>query len=221
MPELKKLEKEQNENSRFQGEVLKNVELVKVNARERKARVECEENLGGVNQRSKKLWMRFTVYAHTRNVMLVLTKLAVGILGVYYVALGRYTPGTLLIFWSWSSNALGSIGSLSYMHRQMLQMWASIKKYFVMLSLESDVVLPQDGGVALEKFAGKIEFRNVTFSYKKRTDKASELPDDDEGDDDGDDGPADPVEIVERVFRGRRIPSRQADGGVRHSSNGQ
>ncbi len=59
--------------------------------------------------------------------------------------------------------------------------------------------------------------------------RAVELPrevqtaprDDDEGDDDGDDGPADPVEIVERVFRGRRIPSRQADGGVRHSSNDQ
>ena len=183
MPELKKLEKEQNENSRFQGEVLRNVELVKVNARERKARGECEENLAGVNGRSKKLWMRFTVYAHARNVVLVLTKLAVGILGVYYVALGRYTPGTLFIFWSWSSSALGSIGSLSYLHRQMLQMWASIKKYFVMLSLESDVVLPQGGGVAPEKFAGGIEFRNVTFSYKKRTDKPSDLPDDDDEED--------------------------------------
>jgi DNA polymerase-3 subunit gamma/tau len=39
--------------------------------------------------------------------------------------------------------------------------------------------------------------------------------DDDEGDDDGDDGPADPVEIVERVFRGRRIPSRQTEGSAR------
>jgi DNA polymerase-3 subunit gamma/tau len=59
--------------------------------------------------------------------------------------------------------------------------------------------------------------------------RAVELPrevqtaprDDDEGDDDGDDGPADPVEIVERVFRGRRIPSRQTDGGARSPSNDQ
>lgn len=45
--------------------------------------------------------------------------------------------------------------------------------------------------------------------------------DDDEGDDDGDDGPADPVEIVERVFRGRRIPSRQSEGGTRQASTDQ
>jgi DNA polymerase III subunit gamma/tau len=59
--------------------------------------------------------------------------------------------------------------------------------------------------------------------------RAVELPrevhtaarDEDEGDDDGDDGPADPVEIVERVFRGRRIPSRHADGGVKPPSNDQ
>jgi len=59
--------------------------------------------------------------------------------------------------------------------------------------------------------------------------KAIELPrevqtaprDDDDGDDDGDDGPADPVEIVERVFRGRRIPSRQTEGGSRPVSSGQ
>jgi DNA polymerase-3 subunit gamma/tau len=56
--------------------------------------------------------------------------------------------------------------------------------------------------------------------------RAVELPreahtpsrDDEEGDDDGDDGPADPVEIVERVFRGRRIPFRQTEGGGRQAS---
>jgi DNA polymerase-3 subunit gamma/tau len=59
--------------------------------------------------------------------------------------------------------------------------------------------------------------------------RAVELPrevqtaprDDDEGDDDGDDGPADPVEIVERVFRGRRIPSRHSDGGTRPPASDQ
>ena len=57
--------------------------------------------------------------------------------------------------------------------------------------------------------------------------RAVELPrevqtpprDDDDGDDDGDDGPADPVEIVERVFRGRRIPSRQAENGPPHTAD--
>ena len=68
------------------------------------------------------------------------------------------------------------------------------------------------------------------FGLALRVDaKAIEVPreapapvkDDDEGDEDGDDGPADPVEIVERVFRGRRIPSRQSDGDHRHQSDQQ
>ncbi|MFH2115831.1 MAG: DNA polymerase III subunit gamma/tau [Spirochaetota bacterium] len=68
------------------------------------------------------------------------------------------------------------------------------------------------------------------FGLALRVDaRAVELPrevqtpprDDDDGDDDGDDGPADPVEIVERVFRGRRIPSRQTDGSTRSPANGQ
>src|SRR3989338_10447374 len=58
-------------------------------------------------------------------------------------------------------------------------MYTSVKKYFDMLAVEPDVKVPPDP-VRPDRFQGKIEFKNVTFRYKRRDDINNTDSDDDD-----------------------------------------
>jgi ABC-type multidrug transport system fused ATPase/permease subunit len=165
--DLKNLEKMFNENSKFQGEILQNIELVMVNSQEPKAVRECDNNLNEISVFGRSLWSRFSLFVATRNIIVGITRVSVLGVGAFLTYKGNYTVGQLVMFFSWSGEALGQVYRVGSLHRQMLQLYASVKKYFDMLDMEPDVVvLPNP--VHPERFQGKIEFRNVTFSYKRR-----------------------------------------------------
>lgn len=170
---LKKLEKMHNENSKFQSEVLRNIDVVLVNAQEIRATRECDESLGEISNFSRHTWFRFIRFSVIRNTILGLTRFSILAVGVFLTYKSRYTVGELVMFLSWSSGAIGGITNVGGFHRQLMQLYTSVQKYFDMLSIESDVtVLPNP--VSPKKFKGKIEFKNVTFHYKRRDESSNE-----------------------------------------------
>lgn len=164
---LKEIEKKYHENSRFRSEVYRNAELVLVNNQERRAVRENVGNLRNVHMESQNIWLNFMKWAFARNIVVGLTRFAVMAIGAHYVYSGVYTPGYLVIFWSWSGNALSQVGTVGQLQRRIVEMYASVKKYFELLDIEPSVkIIPNP--VRPEKFFGRIEFRNVTFEYPER-----------------------------------------------------
>lgn len=172
-PDLDILEKRRNENGKFQSEVIRNADLVITSAQEARTLQECDENLASVQKFQLSVWNKYLNIAVERNVIIGLTRFAVSVLGIYYVYQGRYSIGTLVVFWSWSSSALGEISMIGNLHRNFMENYASIKKYFTMLDMKSDVPIVANP-IRLKPFHGDIEFRNVTLSYTRRDLKLDE-----------------------------------------------
>jgi len=171
--DYKKLEEMHNKNSKFQGEVLRNVELVLSNAQEQRAVRECDESFGEVSDFGRNVATRFNNFASIRNAIVNLVRFSILSTGVYLVYRGDYTVGQLVMFLSWAGQALGQVSNVGNLHRQLIQLYTSVQKYFDMLAIEPDVtILPNP--VRPDKFHGRIEFKNVTLRYKRRDDPDEE-----------------------------------------------
>ncbi len=170
---LKRVDKAYHENARFRGEIYRNAELVLINSQEKRAVRESDANLREIHAQFQDIWLNFVKWAFARNIIVGLTRFSVMAIGIYYVYNGVYTPGHLVIFWSWAGNALSQVGTVGQLQRRIVSMYASVKKYFELLDLEPSVkVIPNP--VRPVKFAGRIEFKNVTFEYPRRDKQADE-----------------------------------------------
>ncbi|MDE2018805.1 MAG: ABC transporter ATP-binding protein [Patescibacteria group bacterium] len=167
-PQLKTLEDMQTESSRVQREVINNATLVISNAQEHRAAQECDESIGKNSSFAEKLWTAMMHIAFGNDILLGLTRAAVMFAGIICVYAKWYTPGSLIIFWSWSGNALGRVANVRPIHRRMMGLFASVRKYFDMLDVEPDVKTVQNP-VRPERFLGEIEFRNVVLKYRTRS----------------------------------------------------
>lgn len=166
-PELKKIEEMQNENSKRHGEIIRNMEVIKANAQENRVRRDYDNELDKINFFNRRFWSRFMVPMYSRSLVIDLTTFSVIIIGAYLVTRGFYSIGYLFIFLSWTSSALGRMGNLGGLQRQMMTQYASIKEFFALMDIEPDVKSPADP-VRHEIFRGEIEFKNVSFEYPER-----------------------------------------------------
>lgn len=176
--DIKNLEEMDNKRSKFQSEILRNIELVLVNAGEQRAAKEYDESLSKVHDVAKELWLRFVRLVIIGNLIPAFTRFLIFAVGALLVYQNKFTAGQLVMFLAWSGQAISQLSSIGYFHRQIMQMSASVKKYFEMLDIEPDVkVLPNP--VYPDRFQGKIEFKNVTFQYKRR-EIANDIDDDED-----------------------------------------
>ena len=177
-PDMKKIEKLFISDSKFQGEIVRNIGLVMANAQEDRAQKECKESLGGAYGFARNVWDRFVTWAAFRNAISVIALSVVLIICINGVHSKIYTLGQFVMFMAWANNALGNLGNMSPLHRRLIQHYTSVRRYFDMLGIEPDVkVLPNP--VRPDKFAGRIEFKNVTFRYRGR-DVQGQIEEDDE-----------------------------------------
>lgn len=165
--ELKDLEDMWHENSKIHTEILRNVELVQINAQENKVIKEYDEDLGKVCSSAKKVWTKYMLFTCSRNLVTGITKFIVLVVGVYYVYQGDHTPGNLVIFLAWSSTVFRSLNRFGFIHRRSMQYYATVKKYFVMLDVEPDVKV-LDHPIKIDALEGRIEFKDVSFKYPTR-----------------------------------------------------
>lgn len=165
--DFKEAEKLQIQDAKLQGEVIRNIGLVMVQAQEDKAMQECAKSQATAYTFLKRLWMRFINWASLRDSIPQVARFLVVIFGINAVVSDRYTLGQFVMYVAWTSNALGNLGEISGLHRQIIRSYTSIKRYFDMLSIEPDVKV-LDNPVRPEKYFGKIEFKDVTFMYRGR-----------------------------------------------------
>lgn len=165
--DLKSLEKMWNRESKFRNEIIQNISHVLMNAQEKKARAEADAKYEETVSVARPIWLRFIIYAYLRSMIISLARIAVIAIGAYQVYNGQFTVGTIVVFWAWSGSAFDGLWSIGHLHRQMIRMWTSIRRYCEFLTLESDVkVLPNP--VVLEPLHGRVEFKDVSFAYNSR-----------------------------------------------------
>jgi len=167
MNDLKKSHELYVEADKQQSEFLRNASLVKMNAKEKKIVKEYDNSYDLINTLSKKVWLAFAKSVRKRNLMADTIKLIVLVAGVYFVYNGTYTPGFLMVLFTWSFRVFDRLGYLTSIHRRITQQYESIKKYFTLMEIESDIK-EIENPIILNNIKGKIEFRNVYFKYSSR-----------------------------------------------------
>lgn len=165
--DLKKIDDFQHETSKKHGEILRNISLVEVNAKEGEVINEYDAQMEKSFDFAKKVWLKFIIFSHARSLFSNLTKFAVMAIGIYLVYQKVYTPGSLVIFWSWSNNAFNELNHLSNVHRRSIEMYTAVKKYFILIDVESDIKEIKNP-IVPEKINGEIRFEGVSFKYPER-----------------------------------------------------
>ncbi|MBI5079238.1 ABC transporter ATP-binding protein [Candidatus Wolfebacteria bacterium] len=164
---LKKIQDNWHEASKKHSEILRNITLVKTNAKELEIIKEFDAILAEAGDFAEKYWIKFVSWALSRSALLHLFRFSVMVVGVYFVYKKIYTAGFLITIWSWSSSAFGDFGRISGMHRRLMELYAAIRKYFILLEVESDIKESKNP-LKPKNFSGRIEFKNVYFKYPER-----------------------------------------------------
>lgn len=171
--DLRKMDDLRNENNKEQMEILHNVDIIKTNAQESVSLSRFDKKLSKTFDLGRKMWLKYISLMRIRGAVAEVTEAAVMALGVYFVFQGKYTPGTLIIFWSWSSRVFGQLGQIGQAQRMIMRWSKSIKKYLDLMDIENDVK-EIENPINLEKMSGRIEFKNVSFKYPYRKSKEDE-----------------------------------------------
>lgn len=155
------------DSDKRQSEFLRNISLIKVNAKEEKIIKEYDEKLFSIASSEKALWMKFIKYSQIRNIVSDVSRILALIVGIYLVYQGMYTPGFLVIILSWSNNAFDRIWYLSRTQRRLTKLYAELKKYFALMDTVPDIK-EISNPIIVKDFKGKIEYNNLFFKYPKR-----------------------------------------------------
>lgn len=188
--DFKQIEHLNIQDSKLKGEIIRNIGMIMVQAQEERATDECHDSQEKAYTFTKNVWLRFLNWAALRDSIPQIARLIVVIYASNQVMSGKYTLGEWVMFTTWTSNALGNLGEMSGLHRQIIRAYTSIRKYFDMLSIEPDVKVI-DNPVRPEKYIGRIEFENVTFKYQGR--EKAESSEDEEDEDAPKNEPSKPV----------------------------
>lgn len=171
--DFKEVERRNILDGKLEGEVVRNIALVMVQAQEERATNECHDSRVKTFEFTKKVWMRFIIWASVRDFIPNTARFLVVLIGIQAVTSGEYTVGQFVMYVTWSAGTLGNLSEMSGLHRQLIRYYTSIKRYFEMLSIEPDVKVI-DNPVRPEKYFGHIEFKKVTFKYRGRDVKKDE-----------------------------------------------
>lgn len=147
-----------------------NLTLVKTLTFEKKAKEELEklhqETLDLQIPLSKK-WGIADIYTHF---MINISRLLVLLTWIFLIKSGKITFATLFLFFSYIGYIYFPISYIFWSLKNLQKNLESIKKLY-----EEFDTLPQDidfeGAQDIEKVSGKIEFKNVNFSYKHDDEK--------------------------------------------------
>ena len=180
--DLKKMQDMEHKLDKKHSEILRNVSLVKINARESAVIREYGDTRAGINNFAKKVWSKFTIFAHGRALLSQITRFVVILVGIYMVYEKVYTPGFLVVFLYWTSAAFSNLGYLSNIHRRTIEMYTAVKKYFILIDVGPDIKEVKNPA-SPAKFNGKIEYKNICFRYPKREYISDDKENDEEGGD--------------------------------------
>jgi len=171
--DIRKVQDMYVDSEKKQSEYLRNMPLIKSNAKEGKVLEEYDDNLLRISNFAKKVWLRFNLFLQARSLIPNVTRITVLMVGIYLVYKGMYTPGFLVIFLSWSANAFDRISIISHMHRKVMELYSQIKNYFMLMNIEPEVK-EIENPIVIKDRKGRIEYKDISFSYPSREEVVEE-----------------------------------------------
>lgn len=163
---IKKVRDMGNRFFKSHSEIMKNLSLVKIQAQEKRVTAEDAERFKLHTREGVQLWSRYLNYAVGRNTLSSLVRFGVLLMGIRMVYHDGLQFGDFLTLMFWTGTAVTDLGDINHYQRQWLSLAAQAEKYFAILDVQPEVtVVPNP--VRLGRYQGRIEFRDVSFTYKK------------------------------------------------------
>ncbi len=167
IPRLKVLNKRGNDLGKKRGEIKQNVDVVISNAQEKRVVEECDGETVAYSNDSKVLWLSFLRWYNAGQGMVVSAQAATIVFAGYLVYMDKITAGLFVTIVMWAGSILGTLNNMSSLYRHFIRLLPPMERYFKFLDYEPDIVMPERP-VSLTHLLGRIEFRNVDFTYRSR-----------------------------------------------------
>ena len=118
-----------------------------------------------------KEWFYLLNSGLSRNLIIDLGRIVIMLLGVFLVWQGEVTIGTLIFVITLSEKAYFSLWRLSRFYDRMEEGAEAVNRFIGLIDEKQDIINPPKG-VKPTTLCGKIEFKNVNFTYKDSKNKA-------------------------------------------------
>lgn len=175
-----------NKAYKQRGEVLQNAEVVYVNAQEERVSREIDANNLSMGFIGVPLWKSYINWFYSAQWFSLLSQALCVALSGYFAYRGTISSGMFVTTYLWISSALGTMTTISNIQRNLTKNIAPVVKYFRFLDYVPNISVPEHPS-SMDQFRGRIEFKDVNFTYRSRSDK-DELNDNiDEGEEDDED----------------------------------
>ncbi|TSC54925.1 MAG: Uncharacterized protein LiPW30_391 [Parcubacteria group bacterium LiPW_30] len=175
-----------NDQSKHFSEILRNIKLIKMSGKEKEMIREYREHWDNVTTPTKSMWTEYIGAYYKRDTLVSIGQVSALIAGVWLVSTGVESPGKIVMLVGWMGSVFGNVGSLGWIQRNMILQLTDINKLREMLSREPSVKEPLNP-IVLPKIGGKIEFRNVSFTYPILTTDSGKAEESDLGDEENND----------------------------------
>ena len=153
------------------GQSMININTVKSFVQERREIKEFQVIRKMIKINELKEWFKILKVGLGRNLVIDLGRAAILFLGVYLVWQGDVSIGTLIFVVTLSEKSYFSLYRLSRFYDKMEEGKEAVNRFTKLLDQEQDIVNPKNG-VKPKDIIGKVEFKNVNFSYESDSGKA-------------------------------------------------
>lgn len=165
-PKTKEVRDIYNSNWRLISEIYRYVLLIKNETAEKKSMENLSNAQGDFMGKYSKTW----IWAINRYSLLRIGtqffRWATIFVSVILAIDSKISSGDLFLIFMWTNNYIGSIWTLTELQKQFITNKVNIEKYFELLNIEPEIIIPKDG----EKISNieNIKFDDISFAYKKR-----------------------------------------------------
>lgn len=173
-PRLLHLQEMRRKQGKYRSERMRNVTTVKLLGQERRMIKEYDEEIGKVNELAKEHWLGYMTRSHLIRFLNTLTVISSLVVGTYLINRGEHDAGTFVVFYSWVGGIVSRIGMLRGNSRELAQLAPPIRKYLDLVEEKPEI---DENGTITDIPYGRIEFRNVSFKYKKKRQHGGGLED--------------------------------------------
>lgn len=163
---LKDLKDKSHSNNKSHNELVRNLPLIQVNSQQERVGREHRGRLESFGDLGRDLWNGFIGWWLGREYLVSIIRFSVLSLGIYLVSTQGYPAGSLVVITMWTGLALGNLNQAGQIHRQLLDQWTSVQKYFGILDIVPAVTVSTHP-ITLKPVKGRIEFENVVFGYPR------------------------------------------------------
>lgn len=145
-------------------DALPGVRVIKAFSQERREVGRFTEKSGAYYDDEVAMINLWTLFGPVMQFCTQVGSLLVWIVGGYWVVQGKMTPGTLMAFIAYMWMFYGPIHMIAHIDRMLNRAAASVQRIFEILDTEP-VIFSKSGATPVAQLQGRIELRNVSFSY--------------------------------------------------------